>query len=91
VPAGYLPVGGTTPEGEEDMTFNDVEILESEEFMVGQVQGVTDVGIAFVDSYTVGNMVVVDAGRIILLNGDLEPAMEAAKKQGLTVRYNKGI
>jgi hypothetical protein len=48
----------------------DIIITRDRELMVAQAEGVTDAGVEFVDAYNPGaEIVVVDAGRIILPDG----------------------
>ena len=56
------------------------------EFMVAQVEGVTELGEQFIDSYVPTSrrdFVVVDAGRLVIHEDDLPEFLEQCKAQGL--------
>jgi hypothetical protein len=63
---------------------SDIEITkDAGEGMVAVVAGITDAGIEFVDAYVFGDMQVVDAGRIIIWERDLDHLLTQAKEAGL--------
>lgn len=53
------------------------------EFDVAQIEGMTERGIAFVDAWLDSQIVVVDAGRIIVPLVQLGHVREVATRQGL--------
>jgi hypothetical protein len=61
----------------------DLTFTRSNELDVTQVEGNTDRGIEFVDSWFAREMMVVDAGRIILA-GDAGACSREAERLGLT-------
>lgn len=63
-----------------DLTFS-----RSGELDVTQIEGNTDAGIEFVDAVTVFDLVVVDAGRIIVPSDNAVALQELATLDGLTV------
>jgi hypothetical protein len=65
----------------------DIEITKDTtgELMVAQVEGLTEAGIDFVDSYTNERMVVVDAGRIVIPEEDVPALVAACKQSGMGV------
>ena len=63
----------------EDLTFT-----HSGEFDVDHVEGNTDEGVAFVDSWATPNMTVLDSGRIIVQPANAKAMIELANKRGLT-------
>lgn len=65
----------------------DLDITRDGEMMVVQIEGATDAGSEFVDSYMPAepsDLVVVDSGRIILPLAALDTFTAAAREHGLT-------
>jgi hypothetical protein len=64
----------------------DLNLTHSGEFMVTLVEGTTDAGVDFVDSYVSDPIFVVDAGRIVLSSAPVEMSrlLNAATRAGLT-------
>lgn len=64
----------------------DVTLTRSGEFMVTIVEGQTDAGVEFVDRYVGSSrMVVHDAGRIVVPDGEDGAVVAQATSEGLTV------
>lgn len=63
----------------------DLEILRDGEFMIAHVEGTTEAGAEFVDAYLGEEIVVVDSGRIIVQEDDLDRLLENAAAAGLKV------
>lgn len=68
----------------------DITLTRSGELMVTQVEGNTEKGIAFVDSWTQTDpdFYVHDAGVIIIRSGDVPAVEQAAATEGLTVEHD---
>lgn len=67
---------------------SDLTITRSGELMVASIQGETVAGTEFVDGYFPPNtddLYVVDAGKIILPERELDRLRAAAKKESLTI------
>ena len=66
----------------------DLTFTRSSEFGVSHVEGQTDAGIEFVDAYLGSpDIVVADAGRIVVPAKDAEAVEGAALNQGLSVEH----
>lgn len=63
----------------------DLTIARDSELMVAQVEGETAAGIAWIDAYTALDLVVVDAGRIIIPEAGLFALRERARAADLTM------
>lgn len=65
---------------------SDLSVIEDGEFMVAQVEGLSDSGSFFVDAYSPPHeYTVVDSGRIIVPQEHLWRLLATAAKQGLVV------
>lgn len=69
----------------------DIEITKDAtgELMVAQAEGLTEAGTDFVDAYTNEQMVVVDAGRIIIPEADIDAFVLAGQLVGLRVEVER--
>lgn len=65
----------------------DIEVTRDRtgETMVVHLEGLTEAGTEFLDAYNPLEMVVVDSGRIIIPEQNLDALMESCKRDGLTV------
>jgi len=72
------------------MADKDITLTRSGELMVTQVEGNTEAGIEFVDSWTQTDpdFYVHDAGVIIVKNDDVHAVEQGAMTLGLTVEYD---
>jgi hypothetical protein len=64
----------------------DLTFTRSGELDVTQIEGNSEAGIEFVDIWMQPEMIVADAGRIIVR--DLEAIEAAAKREGLTIEHD---
>lgn len=62
----------------------DLEVTRSSEFMVAHVEGMTRESEDFLDSYLSIEMIVVDAGRIIVPDSLIGSLLDSARERGLT-------
>lgn len=63
---------------------DDLTFTHSGEFDVDHVEGNTDEGVAFVDSWIAGTMTVLDSGRIIVPPANAKAMVALANERGLT-------
>lgn len=56
-----------------------------EELEVAEVEGLSEAGVDFVDAYTASEIVVTDAGRIIVRLADVPTVVAEAKRAGLEI------
>lgn len=69
----------------------DIEVTRSGELMVAGVQGLTDPGVEFVDSFVADQIVVVDADRIVIPDELVPHLLALATVAGLAVRQKEGV
>ena len=71
----------------------DVSVVINRELMVAGVTGDPDEGIEFVDSWLPGrshaDYIVIDIGRLVVHQADVEDVVEKAKAKGLNVFQTK--
>lgn len=64
---------------------SDLEVIMDGELMVAQVEGLTEVGVDFLDEYTPSfEYTVVDSGRLIVPQVNLPELLAAATQAGLS-------
>ncbi len=61
----------------------DIHVTKNEELMVAQFEGLTDAGEEFVDRIVTDELVVVDAGRVIVRVAKIPELVEQARAEGL--------